>query len=184
VRQVALVPHDDSLAVSLDDLSRVSAALQKQVTRDFSPIWGVQATVDSFGRLEDVPPGYWPIVLVPHVSEGAGVHKDDDGQPFALVELEGEGALTASHEAIEMLADPSGDLLHPGQSPNQEQGRVEFLVEVCDPCEDQQFAYTCNGVVVSDFYTPHYFDPTGAASVQYSFSGAITAPRQVLAGGY
>ena len=59
-----------------------------------------------------------------------------------------------------------------------------FLVEVCDPSEATKFAYSCNGVLVSDFYTPRFFDPVRAADVRYSFSGAIKAPRQVLEGGY
>jgi hypothetical protein len=58
------------------------------------------------------------------------------------------------------------------------------LVEVCDPSEDTPFAYRVNGIVVSDFYTPHYFDPAAATGVRYSFTGAIKAPRQVLKGGY
>jgi hypothetical protein len=61
---------------------------------------------------------------------------------------------------------------------------VEFLVEVCDPCEDASYSYTANGVMVSDFLTPHYYDPVGSAGVQYSFTGAIPGPRQVLPGGY
>ena len=35
---------------------------------------------------------------------------------------------------------------------------MEFLVEVCDPCEVPALGYTVNGVRVSDFYTPRYFD--------------------------
>src|SRR6185436_13761839 len=64
------------------------------------------------------------------------------------------------------------------------QGRVEFLVEVCDPSEDEQFAYHVNNILVSDFYTPHFFDPVKASGVRYSFTGAIDAPRKVLDGGY
>ncbi|MFZ0208492.1 MAG: hypothetical protein WAL59_20700 [Roseiarcus sp.] len=37
---------------------------------------------------------------------------------------------------------------------------------------------------MSDFYTPNYFDPVRAAGVRYSYTGAITSPRQVLKGGY
>jgi hypothetical protein len=37
---------------------------------------------------------------------------------------------------------------------------------------------------VSDFYTPHYFDPVTSASVRYSFQGSIKEPLQVLKGGY
>jgi len=55
---------------------------------------------------------------------------------------------------------------------------------VCDPSEDTPFAYRVNGILVSDFYTPNYFDPVASPSVRYSFTGAIKAPRQVLKGGY
>jgi hypothetical protein len=37
---------------------------------------------------------------------------------------------------------------------------------------------------MSDFYTPHYFDPNKAGGVRYSYTGSITEPRQVLPGGY
>jgi hypothetical protein len=83
-----------------------------------------------------------------------------------------------------MLGDPFGNRLTAGPSRKPGQGRVEFLVEVCDPSEDDAFAYTVNDVLVSDFYTPHYFDPTKENGVRYSFTGAITEPRQVLRGGY
>jgi len=61
---------------------------------------------------------------------------------------------------------------------------VKFLVEVADPSEDAKFSYTINGIQVSDFYTPRYFDPVRASGVRYSYTGAITSPRQVLKGGY
>ena len=48
-----------------------------------------------------------------------------------------------------------------GLSPNGKE-RVHYLVEVCDPCEDGKCAYYINGVLVSDFYTPDYFDPRQA----------------------
>jgi hypothetical protein len=71
-----------------------------------------------------------------------------------------------------------------GDSPKPGQGRVSFLVEVCDPAEAADFAYSVNGVQVSDFYTPHYFDPVTSSGVRYSYTGALTQPRQVLRGGY
>ncbi|HEX9444830.1 MAG TPA: hypothetical protein VGA73_11955 [Candidatus Binatia bacterium] len=169
--------------VGFADLSMVSAAIQKQVVRDFGPVWNVTATIDAFATLDDVPVGYWPIIVVEAVTHG-GQHRDRNGQPFALIEGGPSWSLAAGHEALEMLADPFGSRLIAGASPVEAQGRVEFLVEVCDPCEDDDFAYTVNGVLVSDFYTPSYFDPVAAAGVRYSFTGAITAPREVLPGGY
>ena len=134
VRQVALTTETE--AVSFSDLTRVSAALQKQTTRDLAPIWEVHATVDAFDRLEEVPTGYWPIIVTDEdLGTAAGVHEDKDGQPFALVKFDNGWPLTASHECMEMLVDPFGNRLSAGQSPKNDQGRVEFLVEVCDPAK-------------------------------------------------
>jgi hypothetical protein len=184
IRHIGLV--SESKRVSLKALTRAAAALQKQVARDFAPIWEVQATVAAFDTLDDVPTDYWPILIQDDigVDGAAGVHEDDQGQPFALVEASDTWSLTLSHECLEMLGDPFGNRLVAGQSPKPGQGRVEFLVEVCDPSESSAFAYQVNGITVSDFYTPHFFDPVVSSSTRYSFSGAIKQPRQVLRGGY
>ncbi len=186
IQQLALV--SESKSVVMGDLMKISAALQKQASRDLAPIWNVSATVDAFAKLEDVPLGYWPMIVMDDIGmDAAGVHEDKDGQPFALITASREldvWSLTASHETLEMLVDPFGDRLIAGDSPKEGQGRVSFLVEVCDPSEADEFAYTVNGILVSDFYTPNYFDPVAAPGVRYSFTGAITEPRQVLRGGY
>jgi hypothetical protein len=181
-QQIAIVP--EGVDISLGEVDRVAAALQKQATRDFDPIWNVSATVDAFSTLDDVPLGYWPVLLVQDVPGAAGIHLDENGQPFALVEIGNSWSLTASHEVLEMLADSFGNRLVASQSPKPDQGRVEILVEVCDPPEDPQFAYRVNNVLVSDFYTPEYFDPVTRQGVTYSFTGSISEPRQVLSGGY
>ena len=190
LRHVALVP-DDNIAGQLNssDVTRVAAALQKQAVRDFGPIWGVQATVSAFSSLNDVPLGYWSILVGQEGQGGGGVHLDKDNQPYALVDLTPDWTVTASHECMEMLADPFGNRLVAGDSPNPKRpGRVEFLVEVCDPCETPSLGYTVNGVRVSDFYTPRYFEPSQSAAspsaVRYDFMGHITEARQVLQGGY
>lgn len=178
VSQVA--DHDPS------DVARVTAALQRQAIRDLRPTWGVLATVNAFPRLEDVPVGYWPMIIETDIDVpgAAGVHEDKDGQPFALIAMSDSWSLTASHEMLEMLVDPFGRRMIPGRSPKPDQGRVEFLVELCDPSEAEQFAYTVNDILVSDFITPHFYDPFGIPSVRYSFTGAITHPREILQGGY
>jgi hypothetical protein len=170
--------------VSLSELTKVGAALQKQVSRDFAPLWGVHGIVSAFATPEDVPLGYWPVIVTERLQGSPGYHEDKSGQPFALVEAGNSWSLTASHETLEMLADPFGKRLIAGQSPKPGQGRVGFLVEVCDPTEAAANAYTVNGILVSDFYTPRYFDPVRRRDVQYSYSGAVKRPRQVLPGGY
>lgn len=187
LHQLALV--SESNQVKIGEVMKVAAALQKQASRDFAPIWEVTATVDAFEALEDIPLGYWPMIIKDDIEQSgaAGIHLDNDKQPFALITASSDvdtWSLTASHETLEMLADPFGNRLMAGDSPKTDQGRVEFLVEVSDPSESASFAYTINGVLVSDFYTPRYFDPVVASGVRYSFTGAITEPRQVLRGGY
>lgn len=184
LEHIALVSQ--TTKVPLNKLVVAAAALQKQVSRDFKPYWDIEATVDAFERLQDVPLGYWPIIIVDSIPEGVeGIHKNEaNGQPYALVRFSTNWALTMSHELLEMLADPYGQRIQAGDSVMPGQGRVDYLVEVCDPSEASKFGYTVNGVLVSDFYTPRYFDPLFAQGVRYSFTGAIREPRQVLEGGY
>jgi hypothetical protein len=182
VTEVALV--SDTQQVGCKQLTVVAAALQKQAMRDFEPLWDIRATVDSFDSLDDVPLGYWPVIVVDDVQGAAGVHLDKNGQPFALVEFDEGWALTASHETLEMLADPWGNRLIAGDSLKPDQGRVEFLVEVADPPEAAAFGYTVNGILLSDFLTPNFWDPVLAPGVRYSFRNSIPGPRQILEGGY
>jgi hypothetical protein len=186
LRHIALVSESDRIVAR--DLMPVAAALQKQATRDLAPVWEINATVDDFGALDDVPVDYWRIIIRDDIGyAAAGIHLDRDGQPFALVTADDDRdtwSLTCSHEACEMLVDPFGNRLVAGDSIEPDQGRVNYLVEVCDPSEGSSYAYTVNGVLVSDFYTPHFFDPVAAPGILYSYTGKITAPRTILKGGY
>jgi hypothetical protein len=187
---VALVSETPN--INFQHLAPVAAAIQKQVTRDFGPLWQVNATVDAFDSLESVPVDYWPVIVRDDINEpgAAGFHTDDQGQPFSLVQFDSGWALTASHEALEMLADPFGNRTIAGDPPPQLEDiaqapsleRVVYLVEVCDPCE--RITYKVNGQHLSDFITPHYYDPDAGPHVRYSFRGQIDAPHTVLDGGY
>jgi hypothetical protein len=119
--------------------------------------------------------------------EAFGVHLDEFGQPFSLVRFSPSWSLTASHECLEMLADPFGSRLVAASSVleyKNGQARVQYLVEVCDPCESSEYSYTVNDIIVSDFLTPHFFDPRPARGVDYDYTGVISAPRTVPSGGY
>ena len=182
-RYIALVA--EKADITMAELSAVAGALQKQAIRDFGPAWGVlKAIVSPYKRLADVPLGYWPIVVKDRLDrpDAAGYHEDEHGQPCSLVLRTDDWTVTASHEMLEMLADPWGRHLVSGPSPCHPGHQVRFLVEVCDPCPDA--TYQVDGVTVSDFYTPRFFDPASAPDVRYSHRGRITEPRQVLKGGY
>ena len=114
MRQIAFV--SESKLIPPGDVSKVAAAIQKQATRDLAPIWEISATVDAFATLEDVPVGYWAVIVRDDIQDAsaAGIHEDENGQPFALVMASADinvWSITASHEALEMLVDPSGNRL-------------------------------------------------------------------------
>lgn len=182
--QLALVSQSQDVPFS--EVAKISAALQKQISRDYFPIWNVPATIDAFATLDDIPTGYWPIIIMDNIgfSGAAGIHLDSNNQPYALVQASANTPLTCSHEALEMLTDPFGNRLVASDSIKPDQGRVNYLVEVCDPSEAIKYGYTVNGILVSDFYTPSYFNPVSNSGVLYSFTGAITEPKEVLPGGY
>jgi hypothetical protein len=173
-------------AVPMNELSRIAAALQRQTIRDFAPLWDLQATIDAFEELDDIPVGYWPVVIAEDIGHAGitGIHLDERNQPFALVQRTRSWSLTASHEVLEILADPFGNRLVPADHPDEPGRRVEYLMEVCDPCQDAAHSYRVNGVLVSDFITPQFYDPVASAGVRYSFNGAVQAPRHIPAGGY
>ena len=188
---VAVVPHPPHLIAgdaARSDLTKVTAALQVQVTRDFTPIWGVTATVTPFLSLEDVPTGYLALVLAASLpGDGHGVHYAAGGRPFALAKYAslvdpGNWSVMASHELLEMLVDPWGNRVISGGSLEDDQGQVEYLLEICDPC--QKLTYLIDGVLVSDFVTPDYYSPRWTKDLRYSFTGKISGPRVVADGGY
>ena len=181
--QIALVPYKVPIDARL--LTRVAAALHRQVRQHFGPAWGIDASVSAFLEWQEVPPDYTRLILVDQLDSGAlGVHADRNGQPYALVAARGDWSLVASHECLELLADPTGNQLRRGPSPIEAQGEVEFLVEVCDPCQGRRWHYVIDGVPVSDFCLPAYYEGTGAAGERWSFHGSLDGPRRVLRDGY
>jgi hypothetical protein len=194
--------------ISLKNLLRVTAAVQKQLTRDFEPIWGVRATVNAFADLASVPSDYRPVVVFGDRIELAGrlefaigaehaaalaAESDADRlqglhlnaftrQPFALVEASDAWSVTASHEILELLTNPGGNRLRAAAHPLNPSERVNYLLEVCGPCTAAW--YPVNGIPVADFYTPRYFDPVHMPSARYSFTGEIEYPQQILEGGH
>jgi len=185
-RHVALVCDKNVKDISFAELTTAAAAFQMQATLHFGPAWGIMATVCAFPSVKDVPVGQWPIVIKEDVpGDDFGYHTDKSRQPYAVLLPTSNWTITASHEVLEMLADPFGNHLIPGPSIRKnDKGRARYLLEVCDPCEDSSYAYSINGVMVSDFILPAYFDPIETKGARYSFTGAITEPRGLLPGGY
>jgi hypothetical protein len=182
---------DKTGEVDANTLSAAAAAINVQVNRDLAQYWNVSASISALSAEGGVPPGLWPVFIVPAIKDAGGFHLTKHNQPYAEVAYGPGWTIAASHEVCEMLVDPSGNRLQPSLSIDLKSSRIvdgagtfEYLVEVCDPSESPDNAYSIAGVTVSDFYTPHFYDPMAVAGTRYDFTGAIKAPRQVLKGGY
>jgi hypothetical protein len=172
-----------------------AAALNVQVTRDLPQFWTVQATVQYLPNHGKIPAGVWPVQLVKSLPPGeGGFHMDKHNQPYAKViasPSDDSWTIDASHETLEMLVDPYGNRMQSstaieivGDTIQDGTGQFNYLVEACDPCEANNYGYSIQGIAVSDFITPHFYDPLATPGTRYSFTGALTAPRQILQGGY
>ena len=193
VIQVGLVDKSGKLDPQL--VQAAAAALNIQVMRDLAPVWNVQATVRYLPDAKQIPVGVWPVFLVAKLPPGeGGVHLDKKNQPYSLVIGTPDSAdwtIDASHETVEMLVDPSGNRLQTsraieieGKGVQDTTGQFDYLVEACDPCEANNYAYSIDGIAVSDFITPNFYDPVVSTGTRYSFGGNLKHPRQLLPGGY
>jgi hypothetical protein len=180
---IALTALTDRL--HMEELACVAAALQTQVTRDFAPEWGAAAIIAAV-PFEAIPAGYCPVIVQDTLeSEGsAGLHRtQSDEAPYILVPYGPSWSLAASHLVLQMLANPTGAARRPGPSALAGQGTVEYLVDVCAPCQDITAAYAIDGVVVSDFCTRRFFGGPAAPAAAASFTGAVREPFRPAAKG-
>ncbi|HVU49651.1 MAG TPA: hypothetical protein VHL80_03130 [Polyangia bacterium] len=193
VIQVGLVDTTGKLDAALVDAT--AAALNIQVMRDLPQFWEIKATVRHLPDPKHVPAGVWPVLLVDKLPpDEGGVHLDRNHQPYSLVigtPGSEDWTIDASHETIEMLCDPWGNRFQTsraigivGAGVQDATGEFNYLVEACDPCEGNQYAYSIHGIAVSDFITPHFYDPVVTPGTRYSFGGNVKKPRQILPGGY
>jgi len=191
VQRIALIDTTGHIVDA--EVARVAAALDIQIRQDVSQYWPVDASVVALSHCGQLTPGIWPVFIVDETDDGAaGFHRTVHQQPYAEVVDGPHWSIAASHEIIEMLVDPSGNRLVAAKAISVSDtgdvqdcaGTFQYLVEVCDPTEDPRFAYEIDDVLVSDFYTPAFFDSFAASGIRYSFRGAIPHPRRAREGGY
>lgn len=165
------------------DLGRLVAALDKQMQRDFVPIWGYPAKL----YVTDKPKSdEWQVVFLDDAdaANALGYHAlTKDGQPISKVFVKTTMAagqkvsVTASHELLEMMIDPGAQLWV--QNPN---GRF-YAYEMCDAVEDEE--YEIDGIAVSNFVHPSFFESWHQLrSVQFDHLNKVSQPFQTLQNGY
>lgn len=168
--------------------------LQTQITRDFFPVWGVNAQlVFTTGT---PPQNNWQLIILDSYSQAnvLGYHETTIvGLPIGYVFLNNSAqanvpwTVTASHELLEMLGDPDINLsVLTDNSPYQTSDETWlFAYEICDPVQDVSLAYMINSTKVSDFVYPSWFESFWQPfSTQFDYSNNLFVPFQVGSGGY
>jgi hypothetical protein len=180
--------QNDSTVVKDADVKKVIPALQKQIDRDFAPAWGLRARL-VFGT----GPKRAMKVVLKDVSDEAGDlgYHFVRGYPvtyvFAKDDLEavGEFTSTLSHEILEMLADPGVNLYALGfvRGKGKKKSKAWVSYEVCDAVQNE--TYSIEGVKVSDFVLPEWFEPEHAdGAMKMDFLAAVNGPFELASGGY
>jgi len=186
---------NQSTLVDDADAAAMTQAVAKQVRFDAAPIWDrAPAAVVFYKDASAVPTGAHGIAIVDTIQNQPkgvlGFHTEDKGGKLwgvvaAKPELDAGGKVTTgdwsvssvlSHEVLEMYVDPNCNLWA-----NNANGEV-YSYEVCDPVEAP--TYVVDGVSVSNFATPAWFDPLAGSTAQFDKLGLLKAAFSMLKGGY
>jgi hypothetical protein len=183
---------NESTILTDSDVQPVIAALQQQVTNDFRPLWGTDAELKMIPQGSQPPNGTWWLVILDDSDQAGALGYHDltpDGLPigkvFAASDLKAgtSWTVTASHELLEMLADPNINLTVFVQ--DSDTAGMLYAYEVCDACEDDSFGYTIDNILVSDFVYPSWFETFRTqGSTQFDKMSKIQNPLELLSGGY
>ena len=179
-------------------------AINRQVEEDFKPYWSFGARLRLEGRSGKKPSTenlsdmrgdavlyLWNQV---NVEEALGYHEANfAGIPYGFVfthlakDLDENWTTTLSHEALELIGDPEGNLLVKGPHPHDRRVHVFHWFEMCDAVQSE--SYEIDGVSVSNFVLPLYFtasDETGGRNdfLGRMYEGETLKSFSVNPGGY
>lgn len=148
------------------DAMKMVLAIAKQFARDVAPVWGMVPSIEFVQRGGSPTPGACRCWLLdtPDVPNALGYHDEDAAGPFIKVFTQpivddggtilGAGASVASvlsHEVLELTGDSAANIWVDGPNGN------DYARELCDAVQGD--SYELDGVWVSNFVYPDFFDP-------------------------
>ncbi len=174
---------NQSSVVGSADLSAMVSAVQRQITEHVAPHYGIDAQLVLSEQPEKIR-----ILDTSDQADALGYHDaTDTGFVFAKTTLAAGDQVSAtfSHEALEQLADRWAGLSVEGYvQQHRRHGRsrvpAQIAYELCDAVENDE--YQIDGVAVSNFCLPAWFDVNGVGPFDYL--GKLLAPFTLSPGGY
>lgn len=161
-------------------------AVNRQVMEDFMPIWGSgyrcklhasPFSPDQPDVIQEDPVQAEAVVYLvdeANISGALGYHDLNNSEVpvgFVFTNL-ADWTVTFSHEVLELIVDPTVNILVPGPDPREPNNPNAWLLhtyEVCDAVERTQ--YEIDGISVSNFVTPMYFAEGDAPGTRNDFLG-------------
>lgn len=166
------------------DFDALIAAMQSFVDEHVAPVWGTRAKLI---KTKGLVPGKWAMVFLDHADHAHALAYHDltpDGLPLARVFVKTTlknndlVSVSASHELVEMLVDPSINLVTMRSG-----SRLVYGYESADPVEELTFLV--NGIPMTNFVYPTYFEAFHKpGSVWFDHLGKINKPFEIHPGGY
>ena len=180
---------NQSTVVSNNDVAAAVPAFAHQLHYHVAPSWHIgTASVLFYPDLASTPKNAWIIAILDNADQAGALayHSETpDGRPYGKVFAETcqnygvNWTSAASHEIVEAQIDLSCNLL-------ADDGRGKFYaLEACDPVEST--IYTYNGIELSDFVRPSWFDSQAPVGINTRWRTKGTEklePFQLDAGGY
>lgn len=178
---------NQSAAVMDAEVQAMLPALQHQANYHFRPYWDTRVcTLLWYADPAHVPAAAAHLVFLDDSDQAGalGYHDFTEANQPVLKVFAGTDkaaglsiSVTASHEILEAIADPDVSRGY------QVTATRWYALEVCDAVEADQWGYTLDGVLVSDFQLPAWFRPWRTA-LQYDYMGHCKQPLELLEGGY
>lgn len=197
---MANVPHVAIVAttkrINYSELFKATEAIIYQIRNHVTQYWdknvyyGLTAEIKAYENISSVPYGSWLVTIDEEIDTNSyGYHyvleKNESfapkGTPYARLKYDKIWTLILSHEVTELLINPYLQNFRYAEIGGK---KVRLVVEPSDPAQFKDFGYLVNGVLVSDFTTPNYYDLVWTPNTRYSWTGQISKPLELLENGY
>jgi hypothetical protein len=186
---IEILVYNQTTVLTDAQVQAVIPALQTQLDRDLCPAWQLgQHKLVFVPKTQAALKGQWQFLFLDNTSDASALGYHDqtaNGDPVAYIGVQatiddsGTWSVTASHELCEMCVNPN---LNDSEY-NDKQNRVDIR-EVCDAVESDSLGYEIDGVLVSDFVLPGWFNADVTPVAPLSFGGHVTQPFELAPGGY
>lgn len=186
MEKFAIISQVSEADLPMANLEKLAKALTFQAQSHLLPYHAVSGT---FEVRKDLPNGYIPFFIQYDINSPnqAGYHWVENGIPYVRVKFTRDFdqlCLTCSHEALETIVNPQIKKFGQGQDFAILNRRGAEMFEICDICQTKEFAYRIDGVMVSNFVTPNYYDTVTKKGLRYDYLGLVSQAGEILEGGY